>query len=51
MCTNTQGRILHALWDNLLRREYYLRNVEKEVAELEHGNELREVWAGANICG
>ena len=34
----TQGRNLHALWDNLLGRQYYMRNVEKAVVELERGS-------------
>lgn len=43
----TQGRNLHALWDNLLGRQYYLRNVEREVAELQQCAEYRDVWMGA----
>lgn len=28
-------------------RQYYMRNVEKEVVELERGSEYREVWMEA----
>lgn len=42
-----EGRNLHALWDNLLGRQYYMRNVEKEVVELERGSEYHETWMGA----
>jgi S1/P1 Nuclease len=30
----TRGKNLHSLWDNLLGRQHYLRNVHREVAEL-----------------
>jgi hypothetical protein len=43
----TQGRNLHALWDNLLGRQYYMRNVQQAVAEVERGSEYREVWGAA----
>jgi hypothetical protein len=37
-----RGDNLHALWDNLLGRQHYLRNVDREVAELSRGH--RDVW-------
>jgi len=40
-----RGSNLHSLWDNLLGRQYYMRNVEQEVAELSRGH--REVWDSA----
>jgi hypothetical protein len=39
-----RGDNLHALWDNLLGRQHYLRNVDREVAEL---MEYRDVWESA----
>jgi hypothetical protein len=39
----TRGDNLHALWDNLLGRQHYLRNVDKAVAELK-GEQYRDVW-------
>ncbi len=38
------GRNLHALWDNILGRQYYMKNVEKEVAELSNRRQYGEVW-------
>ena len=35
-----RGRNLHSLWDNLLGRQHYLRNVDREVAELRADREL-----------
>lgn len=43
----TRGRNLHALWDNLLGRRHFLRNVDKEVAELSDRRQYGEVWKSA----
>ena len=40
-----RGRNLHSLWDNLLGRQHYLRNVDREVAELTGLH--RDVWESA----
>jgi hypothetical protein len=40
-----RGDNLHALWDNLRGRQHYLRNVDREVAELSAG--YRDVWESA----
>lgn len=42
-----RGKNLHSLWDNLLGREYYMRNVEKAVAELSDRNRFGDVWNSA----
>ncbi len=42
-----RGKNLHALWDGLLGRQYYMRNVDKAVREL-HDNELyKRTWETA----
>ena len=42
-----RGKNLHSLWDNLLGREYYMRNVQKAVAELSDQGRYGKVWSTA----
>jgi glycerophosphoryl diester phosphodiesterase len=39
-----RGRNLHSLWDNLLGRQYFMRNVDHEVAELLDRERYGDVW-------
>src|SRR5207245_381864 len=43
----TRGKNLHSLWDNLLGRQYYMRNVDKSVAELSNHDTFGEAWDSA----
>jgi hypothetical protein len=39
-----RGQNLHSLWDNLLGRQHYMRNVDKAVAELSDRRRFGDVW-------
>jgi hypothetical protein len=45
----TKGKNLHSVWDGLLGRQYYMRNVDKVVKELSNRDHFGEIWntAGA----
>jgi hypothetical protein len=40
----TKGKNLHSLWDGLLGKQYYMRNVAKAVAELSDRERFGNVW-------
>jgi hypothetical protein len=42
-----QGDNLHALWDGLLGRQHYPRNVDKAVAELSDKAKFGDIWKSA----
>jgi hypothetical protein len=42
-----RGDNLHALWDNLLGRQYFMRDVDKAVAELSDRARFSDVWETA----
>ena len=42
-----RGRNLHSLWDNLLGRAYYLRDVDRMVVELSDRKRYGDVWDSA----
>jgi hypothetical protein len=42
-----RGDNLHSLWDNLLGRQHYMRNVDKAVAELSDKERFGDVWESA----
>jgi hypothetical protein len=42
-----RGKNLHALWDGLLGREYYMRNVKKAAKELDHRDKYRDILDSA----
>lgn len=42
-----RGKNLHSLWDNLLGRDYYMRNVDKAVAELSDKQRFGDLWESA----
>ncbi|MCI0351205.1 MAG: hypothetical protein L0Z53_17415 [Acidobacteriales bacterium] len=42
-----RGRNLHSLWDNLLGRQHYLRDVARTVAELSDREKYGDVWGTA----
>jgi hypothetical protein len=42
-----RGKNLHALWDGLLGRQYYMRNAKKAANELDHGQRFRDVFDSA----
>jgi hypothetical protein len=44
----TRGKNLHSLWDGLLGKQYYMRNVAKSVAELSDKSRFGEVWESAS---
>jgi hypothetical protein len=39
-----KGKNLHSLWDGLLGKQYYMRNVDKVVAELKDKERFGNVW-------
>ena len=43
----TKGKNLHSLWDGLLGKQYYMRNVDKSVAELSNRQRFGDVWDSA----
>jgi hypothetical protein len=43
----TKGKNLHAMWDILLGAQYYMRNVDKSVAELSDRQQFGDVWDSA----
>jgi hypothetical protein len=43
-----KGKNLHALWDDLLGKQYYMRNVEKSANELEDKDRFADVWSAAS---
>jgi hypothetical protein len=40
----TKGKNLHSVWDGLLGKQYYMRNVAKTVAELSDKSRYGDVW-------
>lgn len=42
-----RGKNLHSMWDKLLGSQYYMRNVEKVVAELSDREKFGDVWNSA----
>jgi hypothetical protein len=40
----TKGKNLHSVWDGLLGRQYYMRNVDKVVKELSNRDRFGEIW-------
>src|SRR4051794_33056830 len=40
----TKGKNLHSVWDGLLGRQSYMRNVDKVVKELSNRDRFGEVW-------
>ncbi len=43
----SKGKNLHSLWDGLLGKQYYMRNVDKTVAELSNRQRFGDVWDSA----
>jgi hypothetical protein len=43
----TQGDNLHKLWDNLLGRQHYVRNVERAAVELSDRRKYGKEWESA----
>jgi hypothetical protein len=42
-----RGDDLHSVWDNLLGRQYYMRDVEKSLVELSDQKRFGDVWESA----
>src|SRR5207253_9073550 len=42
-----KGKNLHSLWDGLLGKQYYMRNVDKAVKELSDKSRFGDVWESA----
>jgi hypothetical protein len=42
-----KGKNLHSLWDGLLGKQYYMRNVDKSVAELSNRQRFGDAWDSA----